>query len=122
MIGTVTPRISLSDDSWLFSSIKKDNGTSNASATSRWSSVRVNPGVTRILFLGDSVTYGTGLSQGLTIPDRLEVQLNESGTGRVEVLNAGVPGYSTFQSERYLPCAARRSSPISCYWGFVSTT
>lgn len=51
----------------------------------------------RILALGDSWTFGYLVPQGQTWPDMLEAQL-ERATGRpVEVLNAGVPGYSVRQ-------------------------
>ena len=53
---------------------------------------------TRVLFLGDSVTYGHHLVDDDTVPRRLEDDI-AARTGRlVEVINAGVPGYSTFQS------------------------
>ena len=60
------------------------------------------PAVRRILFLGDSVTFGHGLPQDFTLPSQLENVLNRrAGAQQLEVLNAGVPGYSTFQSELY---------------------
>ncbi|MBW2272683.1 MAG: SGNH/GDSL hydrolase family protein [Deltaproteobacteria bacterium] len=58
------------------------------------------PGVTRICVLGDSVAFGFGsrpIAQGRTFPDLLEQQLNESATGRFEVLNFAVVGYNAEQ-------------------------
>lgn len=51
----------------------------------------------RISFLGDSVTYGHNLEERDTIPVRLSEELSQRLPGRVEVINLGVPGYSTFQ-------------------------
>ncbi len=48
------------------------------------------PGGSRILFLGDSITFGPGLEYHETIPARLGRFLGP----RVEVINAGVPGMS----------------------------
>ena len=53
----------------------------------------------RVLFLGDSVTYGHYLSNEETIPFHLQKTLSFKKKSSVEVLNAGVPGYSTFQEE-----------------------
>lgn len=52
-------------------------------------------GVTRVMLLGDSYTYGDGLNQEDTISSRMEGMLN-AGTGgkRFEVINAGRMGAS----------------------------
>jgi hypothetical protein len=42
--------------------------------------------------LGDSVTFGYGVDQTQSFPAELERLLNQSG--KYEVINAGVPGYS----------------------------
>lgn len=55
------------------------------------------PDEIRILALGDSWTFGYLVGDGQTWPDQLEALL-ERGTARpVEVVNAGVPGYSVRQ-------------------------
>lgn len=51
-------------------------------------------GVRRVLCLGGSTTYGDGLADGETYPERLGERL---GAG-VEVVNAGVPGYTTAET------------------------
>ena len=61
-----------------------------------------DPSTTRILMLGDSVTFGFGVAQHETTSAQLESLLNGSGR-RVEVLNAGVGNYNTaMQVEAYL--------------------
>ena len=73
----------------------------------------------RILFLGDSVVFGHGLGEGFTISSQLEKQLNlRQAAGHTQVLNAGVPGYSTFQSEMYYRLRGRDLQPDLVLLGF----
>jgi hypothetical protein len=51
-------------------------------------------GSRRVLVLGDSVAFGWGLDEAESFPAQLEGQLRARGVA-AEVLNAGVPGYST---------------------------
>jgi len=51
------------------------------------------PGIERIVFLGDSITFGHGVSTERAIPARLEELLGES----CEVINSGVQGYEIHQ-------------------------
>lgn len=53
-------------------------------------------GTVRILVLGDSVAFGDGVSAEEAFPRRLEERF-ASKSGSVEVLNAGVRGYNTYQ-------------------------
>lgn len=55
-------------------------------------------GVYRILVLGDSVTFGENVAAEESFPKQMQHLLNEARTGpKVEVLNAGVRGYNTYQ-------------------------
>ena len=57
------------------------------------------PGVRRILFLGDSVTFGYGLDDSHTLPLQFEQQWNnrENAPFKLECVNRGIPGYNTIQ-------------------------
>lgn len=57
------------------------------------------PGVFRIACLGGSSTYGSApTSDAATWPAQLATMLNAAGGPKVEVLNAGMMGWSTFES------------------------
>lgn len=68
-------------------------------------------GVTRIVALGGSNTYGLRVPEGLTWPALLEERLNGSGTGRYEVWNAGVNAYNLRQKVAYARTAFARWDP-----------
>jgi lysophospholipase L1-like esterase len=53
------------------------------------------PGVRRVLMLGDSLMFGTGLAEAETLSSAVQARLNADGPPLYEVLNAGVPGYNT---------------------------
>ncbi|MHC4830049.1 MAG: SGNH/GDSL hydrolase family protein, partial [Planctomycetota bacterium] len=56
----------------------------------------VPEGRTRIICLGDSWTFGTGVTDEETWPGQLQARLNEQGFD-VETVNTGVSGYETHQ-------------------------
>lgn len=58
--------------------------------------------VFRILAIGDSFTYGYYVHNQETWPARLEETLNQRLTARVQVLNAGLPGYTIEDELAYL--------------------
>ena len=63
-----------------------------------------SPGVYRILVLGDSTTFGWGVSMNDTASKILERELNARhvpGYERFEVINAGVGNYDTVQEVTY---------------------
>ena len=72
------------------------------------------PGVFRILGLGDSVTWGTGVPDGQTHLRLLEKMLNERAVRnpglRFEAVNTGVVGYSTHQERLTM----ERDAPLLC--------
>jgi lysophospholipase L1-like esterase len=55
------------------------------------------PGVIRIACLGDSSTFGMNVEEADAYPSRLARLLDRDHPGRFEVLNLGVPGYSSRQ-------------------------
>jgi hypothetical protein len=64
---------------------------------------RKAPGVFRVLAVGDSFTEGAQVPYRDTWPAQLEACLNEHlGTGRVEVVDAGFPGYGTVNEARWI--------------------
>jgi len=68
-------------------------------------------GEKRILVLGDSVTFGWGVSQGETFSDRMEYLLNKLPGDGWQVINSGVNGYNTEQEATYLRIEGMRYSP-----------
>ena len=73
-------------------------------------------GTYRILALGDSWTFGFRMNEPDAYPRQLERMLNASAaargdTRRIEVINAGVVGYSTDQEAAYLAAEGWKYSP-----------
>ncbi len=67
----------------------------------------VSPGVPRIVALGDSCTYGFGVPHDAAWPAQLQAG------GGFDVVNAGVPGYSTYQGGlRWAEIAARTAPDV----------
>lgn len=60
-----------------------------------------NTDALRILCLGNSCTFGAGISYTETYPYKLETLLKVHKKIGVEVINAGVPNYSSFQGLRF---------------------
>ena len=54
-------------------------------------------GTRRVVFLGDSVTFGAGVKDDEPFPRLLESIVNGSGAGPIETVNTGVVGYNTVQ-------------------------
>jgi lysophospholipase L1-like esterase len=64
-------------------------------------------GVRRVLFVGDSTIYGVGIPDGRVFTDRIAAALGD----RVDILNAGVPGYSSEQALRFLELRGMSTRP-----------
>jgi len=81
------------------------------------------PSRLRVVALGDSSTFGWGVEEFEAYPERLAAALAEK-LGRphdaVEVLNLGVPGYSTFQGRVLLERRALALDPDLVVWSYLS--
>ncbi|MBI9093091.1 MAG: hypothetical protein JEZ12_28095 [Desulfobacterium sp.] len=72
---------------------------------------------TRILCLGDSITFGLGVNQSRTYPEQLQSMLNKSGTGQeYEVINAGISGFSAMDEAAYLKHLIKVCQPDLIIW------
>ncbi len=67
-------------------------------------------GVRRVLGIGDSFTFGYQVDVKDCYLKQLERSLNK-GSGRWDVINAGVTGYNMWQYLAYLKCCGYRYSP-----------
>lgn len=77
------------------------------------------PGVTRILTLGDSFTFGMKVEAASSYPKALEAMLNGEGDGRrYDVINAGVVAYSLCQERKWLGLKGWRYEPDLILIGF----
>lgn len=79
-------------------------------------------GTIRILFLGDSVLWSSETSAGPLFTEVVENNLNgaQGGDGRrFEVINAGVPGYTTYQELEFLKAYGLDMQPDVVVLGFV---
>jgi lysophospholipase L1-like esterase len=74
----------------------------------------------RILALGDSTTFGLGVEDDQTWPAILQQRLRAELPGGVEVINAGVPGYTAYQGLRYfeMHAASLRPDLVLATFGF----
>lgn len=68
-------------------------------------------GVVRVACFGDSSTFGMLVPEPQTYPRRLESSLHDATGRRVEVINAGVIGYSIFQGLARYRCRVRPYRP-----------
>jgi len=55
------------------------------------------PEVTKVLFLGDSVTFGDGIPEPLPAASSFVSRIQEDAGPSCQMMNAGVPGWSTHQ-------------------------
>jgi len=76
-------------------------------------------GTFRVLCLGDSVTFGHWVEAAEAYPRRLEEHLQARSTNQIQVINAGVPGYSTFQELTWLEEEGWAYEPDLILLGFV---
>ncbi|HEX6812749.1 MAG TPA: GDSL-type esterase/lipase family protein [Planctomycetota bacterium] len=79
---------------------------------------RMDDQAVRILFLGDSYTFGCAVEEGEAYPFRVEAELRCRGVDAV-VINTGVTGYNTEQEAARLPSLLERYRPRVCVIGYV---
>ncbi len=85
-------------------------GTNRDGLRDRHHALDTPPGLTRVVCLGDSVTYGYQLKAEEAWPQRLQGLLDERG-GRLELLSAAAPGWSTRQQRIAYRQVMRRYKP-----------
>ena len=76
-------------------------------------------GTTRILLIGDSYTYGHGVQYEDSWVARVRERFRQDGKA-VDIINAGVPGYSTTQEVLYLKRLLPEYRPDIVVIGFVA--
>ena len=81
-------------------------------------------GVVRVIVMGDSSAFGWEVPEEATFARRLESLLRARGSAKYEVLNAGVPGYSSYQGRRYLESELVQFGPdaVVTYFGLNDLT
>jgi len=76
----------------------KTNGLNSAGFRGREFSTNKPTGIYRVVMLGDSIIFGTGIGSNETIPYFLEKLLSDTeGTIAYEVYNLGISGYNSSQ-------------------------
>ncbi|MCB1152189.1 SGNH/GDSL hydrolase family protein [bacterium] len=79
------------------------------------------PNELRVISLGDSCTFGDGVANWEAYPEVLEELVRKADPDRpVNVINAGVPGYTSYQIEQYLKTELLKFHPdvVTVYVGF----
>ena len=76
-------------------------------------------GVTRILFVGDSLTEGWGVDEDKTVPKQLEKMLNAKGDGhKYEVANAGVGNWNSIMEATWTMTKGIKLQPDMVILGY----
>lgn len=70
-----------------------------------------------ILAVGDSLTFGHGVSKDESWPQKLEAKLSKNGFPEVKVINAGVSGATTASGEQTLRFHLKRQKPDLIIYG-----
>ena len=73
----------------------------------------------RVMTMGCSTTFGWGVDQSESYPEQLQQRLNQAGYTSVEVLNAGQPGYTSFQGNWLWDQVLKQYSPDVVFLGFI---
>lgn len=75
-------------------------------------------GAFRVMTLGCSTTFGWGVDDAEAYPARMEAILNEGGH-KVEVINGGQPGYTSFQGLHLWDTVLNRYAPDVVIFGYL---
>ena len=81
----------------------------NTSAQSDW----------KIMTMGCSTTFGWGVADAQTYPSRLEYYIKKAGHTSTNVINAGQPGYTSFQGNWLWDRSLKNYKPDVVLIGFV---
>lgn len=73
----------------------------------------------RIMTLGCSTTFGWGVADAETYPERLQHYLTEAGYSNVEVVNGGQPGYTSFQGNWLWDSILKHYEPDVVLIGYI---
>lgn len=73
----------------------------------------------RIIAAGDSFTEGIGVTREESYPGQLEINLKEATSLDLEVVNAGVSGYSPDQTYRYIMTKLLKLKPDIILWNLT---
>jgi lysophospholipase L1-like esterase len=82
-------------------------------------SVEKPDGVWRIMTLGCSTTFGWGVADDQSYPAQLERLAQQQRPGRVEVINGGQPGYTSFQGRWLWERSLRAYHPDVVLIGYI---
>lgn len=99
---------------WLFSP-----GAGRNSLGLRNREIGPKDGQTRILVLGDSLVWSGETSSKKLYTEVVQDELNERGERRIEVVNGGIPGYTTYQELEFLRLHGREIDADVVVLGFV---
>lgn len=73
--------------------------------------LQADPETRRVVCFGDSSTFGIGTTADDAWPAQLESLINANGPVAVEVINAGVPGYTSWQGLQHMRQELDRLNP-----------
>lgn len=82
-------------------------------------SFKKEDGVFRIICMGDSITFGWPIEREKTYPKQLEALLSQNFYNKIEVFNAGVSGYTSYQCLKWFQSDILKYDPdcIILYFG-----
>jgi len=99
-VDQIPQHIARPDGSFIYQLNPAFPGISSQGLRDREFAIPKPAGVKRVLVLGDSVTYGEAVAAEETFPKQLEQMLKRPGQ-TVEVINAGVRGYTAYNEVQY---------------------